>query len=231
MITIGIDTSAVTCSVALAENGKILYLNSQSNGLTHSQTLLPSVIASLETAGKTMEDVSLISVAAGPGSFTGLRIGISTVKGLCVSRNIPVASVSTLEGLATNFRESEGITVHALMDARRGEFYYARFRIVNHQAERLCEDCAATAENIASQICPENTVLVGDGALKFTSIYPQFSPLLAKEEFRLQSGASIALLGERAFLKGETMDCRKLSPHYLRLPQAEREWQAKQNQK
>jgi len=227
MITIGIDTSAVTCSVALTENGRVLYSDSQTNGLTHSQTLLPSVISALEVAKKTPDDVSLIAIAAGPGSFTGLRIGISTVKGLCISRNIPVAAVSTLEGLATNLRDWDGKTVHALMDARRNEFYYARFLIRNRKAERLCEDCAASAESIASFIVAKDSVLLGDGALKFTSIFPDFLPCLAEESLRLQNAVSVALLGEENYENGNVVDCRKLSPRYLRLPQAEREWREK----
>ncbi len=221
MIILGIDTSAVTCSVALRENGNTLCSRAITYGMTHSETLLPMVSEVFTESGKKISELDCIAIAAGPGSFTGLRIGISTVKGLAISHNIPCVSVSTLEGLATNARFYEGSIVCALMDARRGEFYQAFFRIEKGNAVRICEDRAVNGEKIAEEMKKEcKLIILGDGAEKFVSNFPQYQKFLAPEKIRFQSGESIAYIGE----SGNFQSCHSLSPTYLRLPQAEREW-------
>ena len=221
MLILGIDTSAVTCSVALLENRNMLSTRSVTHGMTHSETLLPMISEVLAESDKKISQLDCIAIAAGPGSFTGLRIGISTVKGLAISQNIPCVSVSTLEGLATNARHYEGITVCALMDARRGEFYQAFFRIEKGNAVRICEDRAVNGEKIAEEMKKESKLIIlGDGAEKFVSLFPSYQKYLAPKEIRFQNGESIAYLGEA----GELQSCQSLSPTYLRLPQAEREW-------
>jgi tRNA threonylcarbamoyladenosine biosynthesis protein TsaB len=167
-------------------------------------------------------------VVNGPGSFTGLRIGISTVKGLAVTHNIPCIGVSTLEALAMNMIMTEGATVCSLMDARRGEFYNGIFRVEKNQLIRISEDRAIPGSKIAEELTSfEKVYLLGDGALKFAGQFARFSDCLVDETLRFQSGKSVARLGLSLLRGSEAISCKELSPKYLRLPQAEREWNEK----
>ncbi len=225
MTFLGIDTSAVVCSAAIVKDGTVICEKTRSDGLTHSETLLPMIRDLLKSVSLTLADLSGVSISCGPGSFTGLRIGISTVKGLTVSGDIPCAAVSTLEALSYNARDYEGALVCPVMDARRGEFYHALFRIENGLPSRLTEDGALSGDEIAARISGESRVLIlGDGAEKFVSMFPRFESFLAPFEIRKQSGVSVALVGARLAAEGKIVSCDALAPSYLRLPQAEREW-------
>jgi len=232
MTILGIDTSAKTCTAALLREEAVLSHFSQTDGNTHSEILLPAVIRCLDEAGVSVSNVDAVAITSGPGSFTGLRIGISTVKGLCMAEDIPCVSVSTLEALAMNARSYEGYHVCALMDARRGEFYHADFKILEGVPVRIREDGARTGETIFEWIqTKEKLIVLGDGAEKFCSMFSDIASCLAPEEIRLQNGISVALIGMKMAKKGDLISCTKLSPSYLRLPQAEREWLARNQQK
>ena len=147
MLILALDSSAAPASAALLEDGKILsefYINTKQ---THSQTLMPMVESVLKLTNKTLDDVTCMAVSAGPGSFTGVRIGVSCVKGLSMTRNIPCAGVSTLRAMAENARQLTGI-VCAVMDARCGQVYNALFEIKNGKVIRLCEDRALTLDEL-----------------------------------------------------------------------------------
>ena len=227
---LGIDTSAVVCTAALAENGKVLRRFSVL-GKTHSEILLPGILELLKKEKRKISDLSAIAFSAGPGSFTGLRIGIATVKGLAVKDRIPCVPLSTLEALAWRFqKEAENAVLCPVMDARRGEFYQAFFRLKSGSVERLTEDRAVSGEKLTEEISGlENVILLGDGAEKY---FNAFSPAasLAPEEKRLQDGGAAALLGEAYYEKEKYVMCESLTVQYLRLPQAEREWLEKQKE-
>ena len=141
MLILALDSSAAPASAALLKDGKILsefYINTKQ---THSQTLMPMVESVLKLTNKTLDDVTCMAVSAGPGSFTGVRIGVSCVKGLSMTRNIPCAGVSTLRAMAENARQLTGI-VCAVMDARCGQVYNALFRAEDGKLTRLCDDRA-----------------------------------------------------------------------------------------
>ncbi len=227
MIVLGIDTSAVTCSVALYSD-HLLSFYSSSSGLTHSQTLLPAIRAALEENRLSVSDLDLVAISNGPGSFTGLRIGISTVKGLCLPNDISCVGVSTLNALAMNARGLENTVICPVMDARRGEFYNALFLIESGLPKRITPDRAISGEELKKEIASFDRLLIlGDGAEKFCEMFPEFQPNLAEEKIRLQNGESVALLGMMHAKDGNVLSCKELSPTYLRLPQAEREWQNK----
>ena len=231
MTVLGIDTSAVTCAVALYSD-RLLSAFSLTNGPTHSQTLLPAIQSVLREGETAVSQLDAIAISVGPGSFTGLRIGISTVKGLAFSDQIPCVPVSTLEALAVNARSLEGVMVCSLMDARRGEFYNSLFRIENGFPVRLTSDRALPGEEIVKEIQGESSLLLlGDGAEKFCSMFSDFSPYLATEDMRYQSGESVAILGQKDAMQKKMISCHQLSPAYLRLPQAEREWLEKNKKK
>lgn len=230
MNILGIDTSAVVCSVALVSECKTLFAKTVSEGLTHSETLLPLIKEALEACDLSVSDLDGIAISHGPGSFTGLRIGISAVKGLAISHSIPCIGVSTLEALAMNALEKEGTVICPVMDARRGEFYNGLFHVQDHTLLRLCEDRAIHGDRIAEELAQyENVLILGDGAEKFVQQNTDFLPYLASPELRYQSGESVAKLGIRRMQNGDSIVCNDLSPKYLRLPQAEREWNAKNN--
>ena len=202
MLFLGIDTSAKVCSVALINDSEILFSKTLSDGLTHSETLLPLIKRAFDTTGFSVKDLAAIGISCGPGSFTGLRIGISTVKGLAVGLDIPCVSVSTLEALAFNGISEEGALVCALMDARRGEYYNAVFRVAEGKLSRVTEDRAIPGDLIFEEIKDsENLLILGDGAEKFVSEHPELSEFLAEESIRFQSGVSVAKVSQEIFQK------------------------------
>lgn len=221
MLILGIDTSAVCASCAVCETGeneRVIVSGSINNKLTHSQTLIPLMESLLESAELKMSDIDCFAVSTGPGSFTGLRIGVSAIKGIAFGTNKSCIAVSSLEALAYNLIERDCIAC-AVMDARCGQVYNALFRISGNSIERLCPDRALSIVELAEDIKQygENIVLVGDGAeltaktIKNVSVAP---PLL-----KFQNAVSVCFAAKDK----EKTDAKLLMPTYLRLPQAERE--------
>ena len=138
MNILAVDTAGKSAAVAILRDDTLLYETQCNNGMTHSETLLPMIDTALRACGLTMEDIDLLGVTSGPGSFTGLRIGLSVVKGLALPRQIPCAGVSTMAALAYGLA-SEG-TVIGAQDARRGQVYWGAFDLATHT--RLTEDAA-----------------------------------------------------------------------------------------
>lgn len=165
MKTLALETSAKSVSVAVTEDGRVLASSYQNIGLTHSVTLMPLLDGMLQNAGLALSDMDLLAVAAGPGSFTGLRIGVSALKGLAWAEDKPCCGVSTLEAMAQNGRLFEG-TVICAMDARRSQVYNALFRCEGGQLTRLCPDRAIGLEELAQELKEDENpkLAVGDGA-------------------------------------------------------------------
>ncbi len=224
MTVLGIDTSAIVCSVALVSDEKILSEKTISNGLTHSETLLPLIGELLGENHLDIKDVDCFAISTGPGSFTGLRIGISTVKGLAISLNKPCFSASTLEALALNASHFEGKIICPVMDARRGEFYNALFSVQSGKLIRLCPDRALPGSEIYQEISDMDYFILGDGAEKFAEQNPGAKDRLVPEGIRRQSGVSVAKLALQEENEKQYVFCNALSPKYIRIPQAEREY-------
>ena len=202
----------------------------QNMGLTHSVTLMPLVDSMLKNAGLTAKDMALIAVAAGPGSFTGLRIGVSAAKGLAWALELPCCGVSTLEAMAENARAFEG-TVICAMDARRQQIYNAVFDCHNGALERRCEDRAVALELLAGELKNDKNrkIVVGDGAkLCYNYLLEQGIPCsMAPADELYQKAVGVGLAAERMAAEGRTVTAQELCPVYLRLSQAERERLAK----
>lgn len=233
MIILALDTTAVTASVALLENECVIASTSVHNKLTHSEKLLPMIDELLENSGYTIEDVDLIGVSRGPGSFTGVRIGIATAKGLAFAKNIPIAGVSALEALAEGFRllsdlEFDNVIISPSMDARRNELYNALFEYDGRSLIRITEDRPISCEELEEELKGQNKKLFinGDGAEKLYSYLSARTtdvvPTLAPEIILKQNAVSVGKLAYRKFLKGEYEDVNKIAPLYLRTSQAER---------
>lgn len=218
---LSIDSSAVTASAALTDGDKVIKSEFINAGLTHSETLLPMIKSVM--AGYSTSDLDAIAVTAGPGSFTGVRIGVATVKGIAFENNTPCISVSTLEAIAYNFTDTDCI-VCAVMDARRMQFYNALFEMKNGKVNRICDDRAISIDDLKKELSAyENAVIAGDGAeLCYNSIGLD-NVILADENRRYQNGIGVS----RAAEYKEKITAAELMPVYLRLSQAERELKLK----
>lgn len=226
MRILALETSAKSVSVAVTENGTLLAQAYQDRGLTHSVTLMPLLDGMLKTAGLTLDDMDIIAVAQGPGSFTGIRIGVSAAKGLAWAKALPCCGVSTLEAMAYGVTDFEGVVVGA-MDARRQQVYNALFRTENGCVTRLCADRAVAMELVAEELAaiPEPKLIVGDGAALLYDFLQKagIGCRLSSPLHRQQSAAGVALAAEHLAAQGLTCSAQELQPVYLRLSQAERE--------
>ncbi len=219
---LSIDSSAVTASAALTDGDKVIKSEFVNAGLTHSETLMPMIKRVMQ--GVDINELSAIAITAGPGSFTGVRIGVASAKGLAFKHNIPCISVSTLEAIAYNFID-ENCVVCAVMDARRMQFYNAVFRLENSQCTRLCEDRAVSIDDLREDLKQYDKVIIaGDGArLCFENINLE-NAVLADEERIYQNAVSVAKAAENK----KRIPASQLLPIYLRQSQAERELKKKE---
>ncbi len=218
MKILAIEASAKAASVCITEDGKILgevFLNC---GLTHSVTVMPSVEWLLKSTGLCLTDIDRIAITRGPGSFTGLRIGMAAVKGLALGADIPCCGISTLECAAYGAKDC-GKIICAVMDARAGQVYNSLFRVENGSLTRICPDRAIKISELRDELSAyEDVVLTGDGALLcYEALGEKYA--LAPEHIRYQRAAYVAALAETA----EYVPAGELLPEYIRLPQAERE--------
>ncbi len=231
MKVLGIDTSAVVSACAICEIGekpKVIAEGSLNTKLTHSQTLVPFMESLLKGANLTLDEIDLFAVSAGPGSFTGLRIGVSAIKGMAFAQNKPVRSVSTLLGIAHNFTVTDAI-ICAVMDARCNQVYNAMFRVQNGIVMRLCDDRAIFIDELKEDLekYNERIILAGDGADIVYSKINEGLVELAPPALKYQSGTGICFASEHCC----DISADALMPVYLRLPQAERERLAREAQK
>lgn len=225
MKILALESSAVSASAALCEDDALIAQSFQHSGLTHSRTLLPMARDLLSNCGSALEDVDLIAVAAGPGSFTGLRIGVAAAKGLAWAADKPCCGVSTLEAMAWSLAHVEG-TVCCAMDARRGQVYNALFDVRDGQIIRLTEDRAISAvEVFADGYGKKVRFLVGDGGKLCYNVARELglTPELAPPHLLYQSAWGVARAALERARRGETTTAEALVPVYLRLSQAERE--------
>lgn len=227
MKILAVDTSAVCASVAVTENGKILSEASTNTGLTHSRTLMPMIDSVLKNAEIDINTVDVFACSVGPGSFTGIRIGVAAIKGLCDALGKKCIPVSTLEGLAYNLR-GHSCTAVSVMDARCNQVYCAIFSVEGEKITRLTEDMAIKIDELTEKLKEyENIIFVGDGA---KICHEQSGFTMASAGVVYQRGSSVAFAAENKG-ENEALDGALLMPTYLRLPQAERELKAKQNLK
>ena len=222
MNLLAIDTAGKTAAVAVLRDEVLLYEAAANNGLTHSETLLPMVDTALKACGLRCADIDLYGVTAGPGSFTGLRIGLAAVKGMALPRQTPCAGVSTLEALAWGMA-GQGTVVGAL-DARRGQVYWAGFDLATH--DRLTPDAAAPVQALENFVagCKKPLFFVGDGAALCYNRFSELPGVLpCPQPLRVLRGSGVALAACRMLQAGRTVPPAELLPDYHRLSQAERE--------
>lgn len=232
MKILAFETSAKAASVAITDNGKLLGESYQNTGLTHSQTLMVMAEDLLKACNLTAKDVEAVAVAAGPGSFTGVRIGVAAAKGFAWGGELPCYGVSTLEAMARNLGMYQGYVVPA-MDARRNQVYTAIFHTEKGVLSRVEEDMAISLEELGEKIknFAEPVFLVGDGALLcYNTLLEEIPGLVLPPEHRMhQRAAGVALAAQAMIDAGDPGNGAELTPNYLRLSQAERERAAREN--
>ena len=232
MKILALETSARAVSAAVTEDGRVLASGYQDTGLTHSRTLMPIVQHILKNADLSLADMDAVAVAAGPGSFTGIRIGVSAAKGLAFAAEKPAIAVSTLAAMARNVSLADGLAVCA-MDARRRQVYNALFEVKDGCLTRLTPDRAIALEALAEELRedPRPKTVLGDGgrlcaeALAAAGIACRLAPA----HLLMQNAVSVALEAEALAAAGKLTDAQGLLPVYLRPPQAERLRTEKQN--
>lgn len=226
MLILAFESSAKAASVALLQEDRLLGEYYQNCGQTHSRTLLKMAEDLLENCGLTPEDITAVACAAGPGSFTGIRIGMAAAKGFAWGRELPCIGVSTLEAMAYQASSFEGLVICA-MDARRDQIYHGVFSWEQGVLRQCREDCAVSLEEVAQMLKNEKKpkIIVGDGALLcYNSLQKTVSNcVLAPEQLRHQRASGVALAARDRLIGGTCVDTALLSPNYLRLSQAERE--------
>ena len=226
MLILAFETTAKAGSVALLDEKKLLGESYQNTGLTHSQTLMVMAEDLLKQCGKTVSDVTAVAVAEGPGSFTGVRIGVAAAKGFAWGGELPCYGISTLEAMAETLGVYQGY-VCPCMDARRNQVYNALFYVNCGKAERVREDRAIALSDLAEELkALEGPIfLVGDGSnLTYSTLSGEIPNLILPPEHRMHQRASgVALLAAKKIAAGEPGDGNALNPNYLRLSQAERE--------
>ena len=226
MKILALETSAVTASVAVTEDEKLLAQSFQNSGLTHSATLMPMVADLLKNTGLKLEDMDVIAVSAGPGSFTGIRIGVAAAKGLAWPGGKLCAPCSTLESMAWQCAHMEG-EICAVMDARRKQVYNARFLAYDGKLTRLTEDRAIGLDQLLDEVKGRGKpqILVGDGSSLCSAAFEQAGVPFAVMPPHLvcQTAWGVARAALELAHAGQLVPAGQLTPQYHRLSQAERE--------
>lgn len=218
---LSLDSSTVTASVALTDGDRVIKSEFVNSGLTHSETLLPMVKRVM--GDNEFSSLDAVAITAGPGSFTGVRIGVATVKGIAFAGNIPCYGVSTLEAIAYNFVD-ENCIVCAVMDARRMQFYNAIFKVENGTVSRLTPDRAISIDDLREELKQYDSVIIaGDGAALCSQNIALDNCKIAADDKIYQNALSVA----KCVKNKKPIAPTALMPVYLRQSQAERELKLK----
>ena len=227
MKILGLDSSGIVASVAIVEDDVLIAEYTVNYKKTHSQTLLPMLDTIAKMTELDLNSIDAIAVAAGPGSFTGLRIGSATAKGLGLALKKPLIAIPTVEGLAYNLYDASGL-ICPIMDARRKQVYTGIYRFTDHQLEVVEDQMAVPMENMIEKLNQrgEAVTFLGDGVPVFRELIAEKMTVpysFAPAHVNKQRAAAIAALGEIYYRQGKTETAMEHVPDYLRVSQAERE--------
>ena len=222
MLTLAFDTSSKTASVSLLRDKTVLYETIINKGLNHSEVLLPAIDDACRLTGIQLPEIDLFACTLGPGSFTGLRIGVSTLKGLMLSTEKPAAGVSTLAALALNVQKKENI-ICSMMDAGRGQVYLAYYQYDKDGILSQIEAARTLDPQGISYSYEEDVIYVGDGAIKYTDLISSFSTKnkIAPAEQQFICASAVGALAIEKYNRNDLLDLATCVPHYLRSTDAE----------
>lgn len=223
MKILALDTCSKACSVTICDSDELLAYGLLNTKLNHSKTLLPLIEHLLKQTELTLGDIELFALSKGPGSFTGVRIGMSVIKGFAFEKNIPCVPVSTLEGLAYFAADFNGV-IAPVLDARKNQFYTAAFLAEDQKFTRLSEDDVIDCESMNSFLTQFNkpVFLVGDGAkLCYTNLSEKNNVFLLSDLYQVNSSFGVAKAAIKHFHEGNWVDAADMTPEYLRLSQAQ----------
>lgn len=227
MLIFSIDTCSMSSSASVLGDERMIAQFSVNHKKTHSERIMPQIGNMLEAADISIDDIDAFAAAVGPGSFTGVRIGVATAKALAQARNKPCIAVSALEALATGVVTFDGI-ISPILDARRNQVYNALFECDGKELKRLTSDRALPLEELIAELksTDKNIIFTGDGVPVFKDLIKEalgdkafFAPL----PLMFNQAANVALVAQEKLKKGETVTYEKLVPEYVRLSQAEQE--------
>ncbi|TCO76431.1 tRNA (adenosine(37)-N6)-threonylcarbamoyltransferase complex dimerization subunit type 1 TsaB [Marinisporobacter balticus] len=231
MKILALDTSSIVATVAVMDEGKLIGEYTIHHKRTHSQKLMPMIEELLKNCELTMQDIDVVAVAEGPGSFTGLRIGVATAKGLAHAVNIPVVGISTLDALAMNSAFSHGI-ICPILDAKRSQVYAGVYKWDHENLHIIEEPMAISIENLVEKLSerPENVLFLGDGIennkdyliekLKKRAVF-------APNSVKMPRASSVAQIGLQKAKNKKLQNYYELTPTYLRKSEAERQYEEK----
>ena len=227
MKILGLDSSGIVASVAIVEDDVLIAEYTVNYKKTHSQTLLPMLDEIAKMTELDLNSIDAIAVAAGPGSFTGLRIGSATAKGLGLALKKPLIAIPTVEGLAYNLYDISGL-ICPIMDARRKQVYTGIYRFTDHQLKVVEDQMAVPMETVIEKLNQygETVTFLGDGVPVFHELIAEKVTVtysFAPAHVNKQRAAAVAALGEIYYRQGKTETAMEHVPDYLRVSQAERE--------
>ena len=219
MKILAIDTTSEICGVAILEDENLIIDNSLNNGLTHSENLVPLIKDALEKNKLNLKDIDLISCCIGPGSFTGIRIGIATVKAISEVNNLQIASVSSLESLAKNIK-NEASTKVSLIDARNNQCYMGIFdNEINLKEDYIADDINVLIEKVSKY---SDIIFVGNGAELHKDLILEKIKNAKFEDNNVQAAFSCGIIGLKKYKENKIENSDTILPNYLRKSQAER---------
>ncbi|MGB2687571.1 MAG: tRNA (adenosine(37)-N6)-threonylcarbamoyltransferase complex dimerization subunit type 1 TsaB [Desulfobacterales bacterium] len=222
MRILAVDTATTSCSVAIVDNTSLLSEFTLAKEETHSKHLMDMIKAALRMSGLNFSDLDGFAVTRGPGSFTGLRIGISTIKGLVVASEKPVVGVSSLEALALQVSYSRDL-ICPILDARRGEVYFSRYSFLNGHLKKQTKERVAPPDQAVEDL-NESCLFVGNGALLYKEMILEKMGELASFAPLIQNtirASTMAYLSMAKFENNDTDDIEKILPYYIRKSDAE----------
>jgi len=225
MIILGTDTSSKAATAALMKDGEVICEYTLNLNNTHSEKFLPLIEQMLSAASLSYDDIDVFAAGLGPGSFTGIRIGVATIKGLCGALDKKAVGVSSLEALAYNAEGFAEVIVPVIY-ARVDEVFCSAY---SKDMQKVMEPCVMTVSELLEKFKGEKAMFIGDGAVKFQKEIKAFDEnfAVASQNLCIMRGASVCRAAEKLVNNGEFTDYTKLCPVYLRQSQAEREYKNK----
>lgn len=219
MKILAVDTSSEICSVAILENDNVIVENSLNDGKTHSENLMTIMENTLEENKIKLSDIDLIACSVGPGSFTGIRIGVSSIKAIAEVLDVPVAAVTSLETLAKNV-ESKGVTIVSLIDAKNDQVYAGIFDDEYNKKEEYIADSIYTVIERVKEY--DNVIFVGNAAIRYKELLDSNFENVVVADNNLQSASSVGKIGYKKHKEKDLTSADTIMPMYLRKSQAER---------